>query len=98
VTFDKDGKKTVERFGDSGALAKFIKRRDWNEYDIIAKGNRITEKVNGHLMCEVIDNDKVARKDGIIALQIHAGPPMKVQFRNVRFKELKHDNPMKADA
>ncbi len=49
-------------------------------------------------MCEVIDNDKVARKDGIIALQIHAGPPMKVQFRNVRFKELKHDNPMKADA
>jgi hypothetical protein len=98
VTFDKDGKKKVERFADSGALAKFIKRRDWNEYDITAQGNRIVEKVNGHLMCEVIDNDKVARKDGIIALQIHAGPPMKVQFRNVRFKELKHDNPMKADA
>ena len=49
-------------------------------------------------MCELVDEDKVARKDGIIALQIHAGPPMKVQFRNVRFKELKHDNPMKADA
>ena len=33
-------------------LAKFIKNRDWNEYDIIARGNRIIEKVNGHLMCE----------------------------------------------
>ena len=98
VVIGKDGKHKVERFGDAAELAKFIKNRDWNEYDITARGNHITEKVNGHLMCEVVDEDKVARKDGVIALQIHAGPPMKVQFRNVRFKELKHDNPMKADA
>ncbi len=95
----KDHKpKVVERFGDSAELAKFIKHRDWNEYDITAVGNRIIEKINGHLMCEVVDEDTLARKDGIIALQIHAGEPMKVQFRNVRFKELKQDNPMKADA
>ncbi len=98
VTIGADGKHTVDRFADEAELAKFIKHRQWNEYDITARGNRIIEKVNGHLMCELIDNDKVARKDGIIALQIHAGPPMKVQFRNFRFKELKHDNPMKADA
>jgi hypothetical protein len=95
----KDHKpKVVERFGDAVELGKFIKMHDWNEYDITAQGNRIIEKINGHLMCEVTDEDTMARKDGVIALQIHAGPPMKVQFRNVRFKELKKDNPMKADA
>jgi hypothetical protein len=87
----KDGGRTVTRFGDSGELAKFIKRHDWNEYDIVAQGNRISEKINGHLMSELTDEDKVARRDGIIALQLHAGPPMKVQFRNVRFKEIKQD-------
>ncbi len=78
--------KVVEQFGDSRELAKFIKKRDWNEYDIIARGNHIVEKINGHLMCELTDEDAMARKDGVIALQIHAGLPMKVQFRNVRVK------------
>ena len=80
--------KVVEQFGDSKELAKVIKKRDWNEYDIIAQGNHIIQKINGQLMCEVTDEDTVARKDGVIALQIHAGPPMKVQFRNIRLKEL----------
>ena len=72
-------------------MGKFIKKHDWNEYDITARGNHITEKINGHLMCEVTDEDTKARKDGIIALQIHAGQPMKVQFRNVRLKEFKEE-------
>ena len=79
--------KVVEQFGDSLELAKVIKTRDWNEYDIIAHGNHIIEKINGQLMCELIDDDAMARRDGVIALQIHAGQPMKVQFRNVRLKE-----------
>ncbi len=86
----KDHKpKVIEQFAKSADLAKFIKMHDWNEYDITARGNHITEKINGHLMCEVTDEDTLARKDGIIALQIHAGEPMKVQFRNVRLKEFK---------
>ncbi len=83
--------RVVEQFGDAQELAKVIKKRDWNEYDIIARGNHIIQKINGQLMCEVTDEDTVARKDGIIALQIHAGPPMKVQFRNIRLKELTPD-------
>jgi len=94
VTIAEDGKRTIHRFADAAELARFIKNRDWNEYDITARGNQIIEKVNGHLMCELVDKDKVARKDGVIALQIHAGPPMKVQFRNVRFKELNRDDAM----
>jgi hypothetical protein len=86
----KDHKpKVVDKFADSADLAKLIKKQDWNEYHIIAKGNHIIQKINGHLMCEVTDEDDKARKDGIIALQVHAGDPMKVQFKNIRLKELK---------
>ena len=81
--------KVVEKFAASAELAKFIKKQDWNEYHIIAQGNHIIQKINGHLMCELTDEDDKARKDGIIAFQIHAGPPMKVQFKNIRLKELK---------
>ena len=52
-----------------------------------------SSKINGQLMCELTDEDTVARKDGIIALQLHAGPPMKVQFRNIRLKELEARQP-----
>jgi hypothetical protein len=93
VTIGADGKRTVERFADGNELKKFIKNRDWNEYHIIARGNHISEEINGHLMCELIDNDKSARKDGIIALQLHAGSPMKVQFRNFRLKEYPAQKP-----
>ena len=80
--------KVVETFADGKELANVIKKHQWNEYHIIARGNHIIEKINGQLMCELTDEDSVARKDGIIALQLHAGQPMKVQFRNIRLKEL----------
>jgi hypothetical protein len=49
-------------------------------------------------MCELTDDDTAkARTDGIIALQLHAGAPMKVQFRNLRLKEFKPGNPTKGN-
>ena len=84
-------RKTIEKFADARELAKVIKKgADWNEYDIIAQGDHFSQKVNGTPMCELTDNDTVARKDGIIALQLHAGKPMKVQFRNIRIRETKN--------
>ncbi|MCC6127182.1 MAG: DUF1080 domain-containing protein [Pirellulales bacterium] len=79
----------VEKFADAAELAKTIKKQKWNEYHLIVKGNHIIEKINGRTMCEVTDEDDRARRDGIIALQLHVGEPMKVQFRNVRLKEAK---------
>lgn len=78
----------VARFGDRAELGKVVKKQDWNEYHIIARGNHLIQKINGQVTCEVIDEDTEARKDGIIALQMHVGDPMKVQFRNIRIKEL----------
>jgi hypothetical protein len=89
VLIGKDHKpKVVEMISDPGELAKVIKKNDWNEYHIIARGNHIVQKINGKVMCELTDEDGKARKDGVLALQIHAGDPMKVQFRNIRIKEL----------
>ena len=51
--------------GQGADLVKVVKKHDWNEYDIIARGNRIIEKINGQLMCEVTDEDSVARRDGM---------------------------------
>jgi hypothetical protein len=81
--------KVVEQFGDASELAKVIKKNDWNEYHITARGNHFVQKINDKLMIDVTDNDpKRQRMAGILALQIHAGDPMKVQFRNIRLKEL----------
>lgn len=81
----EDGTRTEQEFATGEELQKKIKADDWNDYEIVAEGSKIVLKINGHLMCEVDDRDtKLACKKGIIALQMHPGPPMKVQFRNMR--------------
>jgi hypothetical protein len=89
VTIGADGKKQVEAFGDKADLAAKIKNDDWNDYVITARGNRLSHTINGALMSEVIDNQEAkASASGVIALQVHVGPPMTVQFKDVRLKEL----------
>lgn len=89
TVIDADGKKHVTRFADSAELAKSVKQNDWNEYHVIARGSRITLKINGVLMTEVEDNETgKASREGIFAFQMHPGPPMKVQFKDVRLKRL----------
>jgi type 1 glutamine amidotransferase len=80
---------TVGSVGDSKELQSHIKENDWNEYHIIAQGNHFLQKINGVLMAELTDDDAEQRRaSGILALQLHQGPPMKVQFRNVRLKQM----------
>jgi hypothetical protein len=62
----------------------------WNDYVVICKGNQITFKVNGLTTVELTDNQASnAAASGILALQLHAGPPMVVQFKDIMLKELK---------
>lgn len=77
----------VSHIADGDSLKSVIKKGDWNEIHIIAQGNSLKHFINGVLMCEVTDNDTVARKSkGIIGLQAHVGPPMRVEYRNLRLK------------
>jgi len=87
VTIAADGKKDVQQVSDSKELQAGIKKDDWNEYEIIAQGDHLTHKINGKVTAEFIDGDAAKRAaSGILALQLHAGPPMKVQFKNIRLK------------
>jgi len=75
--------------GDPVELGRWVKPGDWNHYHIIAKGNKIEIKINGHTMSELTDNDTdTRRRSGLLALQLHAGEPMKVAFRNIQLKRL----------
>lgn len=70
------------RSGDE--LKGLIKANDWNQLHIIARGNALTHVLNGHLMAAVIDDDAANRAmSGLIGFQMHVGPPMKVEFRNI---------------
>jgi len=90
VVFDKSGQKTVTAFGNAAELLKVVKQGQWNQYRILAEGPRIALWINGVLMCEVEDHqEKYALPSGIIALQMHQGPPMKVEFKDLRIRVLK---------
>jgi hypothetical protein len=80
-------KKDVTKFGDSAEIGKAVKKGKWNKYKITAKGFHFQHFINGVKTTELIDNDeKSRRKDGLLALQLHAGQPMKVLFRNIVLK------------
>ena len=75
--------------GDQDSLRSLMKSNEWNTCHIIAKGNRLQHYVNGVLISDVTDNDTVNRKmEGMLGVQVHVGPPMKVEYRNIRLKEL----------
>lgn len=78
----------VAMLGNPDSLKSVIRQNDWNEIHIIANGNRLRHFINGVLMSDVTDNDSSLRKDkGVIGFQAHMGPPMKVEYRNVRLKQ-----------
>src|SRR5258708_5805778 len=74
--------------GDPKELANFI-TTDFNTYHLIVRGNVLTHILNGHVMCVVIDDDPVGRMmEGLIGVQVHVGPPMKVEYRGFRLRTL----------
>ena len=81
--------KVTGTLGSSDSLKTKIKNQDWNSFHLIIKGNRLQHFINGILMSDVTDNDVINGKSkGIIGVQVHVGPPMKVQYRNLRLKQL----------
>jgi hypothetical protein len=77
----------LSTIGDSDELAKLV-TDDWNAVHIIARGNVLTHMINGRVMSVVIDDDAPNRPEkGSIGVQVHTGPPMKVEYRNIRLKQ-----------
>jgi hypothetical protein len=91
ATFIGPGQKPgiIGSVGDGEELKGLIKGADWNDLDIIARGDTLVQFINGRLMSMLIDEDTANRKmDGLIGIQVHRGPAMKVEVRNIRIKNL----------
>ena len=85
LLYEEKGRGSLERYPEDKANA-LVKKNDWNDFVITAKGSHVTIDLNG---TRVIDrNDSKFAKDGIIALQVHVGPPMEVRYKDLEIKEL----------
>jgi putative heme-binding domain-containing protein len=79
---------------------------EWHEYVIIAQGNHLTQKVDGKVTIDLVDHDEKNRAlEGLLAFQVHRGPAMTVQIKDVLLKELPdapllslEKNPIPSDA
>lgn len=82
-------RQVVSSLGDSDVLKTKIKSEAWNEAHLIIQGNRLQHYINGILMSDVTDKDTVnSKSSGLLGVQVHVGPPMKVEYRNIRLKNL----------
>ena len=66
-----------------------LKKGDWNRYVIRAEGDHVTLKMNDVVTVDYREPDAAIPRTGIIAVQVHSGGPLRVEFRNLRIKELK---------
>jgi hypothetical protein len=90
ATWEPDGKNSIStELIDQEEFSELMKIDDWNDVVIIAKGNHILHYLNGRLILDFTDNaPELALTDGKLALQLHAGRPMFVEFKDIRFKDL----------
>ena len=90
ATWGEDGKKKVtDTLIDAAGYRKLFKLDDWNDVVIIAKGNHLQHYLNDTLILDCTDNHpQQALREGILALQLHAGGPMWAEFKDIRIKHL----------
>ena len=85
----EDVRGTVGALESSDALKAYIKDKDWNQFHVIARGGTLIHVLNGHVTAVFVDDDVKNRTlKGLLGFQIHTGPPMKVEFRNIYLKTL----------
>ncbi len=80
----------IGQVADAEALRSIIKVNDWNQLHIIARGTTLIHVLNGHVTAVFVDDDQANRAmKGLLGVQIHTGPPMKIEFRNIYLKNLR---------
>ena len=69
---------------------KDFKAGEWHDFRVLARGNHHQHWIDGHQTVDVIDLDEKGRKlEGILGMQVHVGPPMKIEFKDLFLKKLK---------
>ncbi len=88
VVLSADKKIARTPFPNKEALNRVFQPGAWNDYRIVAQGRTLTLYLNGVKTSEFTDLRPAAPAAGLITLQMHSGPPMKIEFRNLRLRDL----------
>ncbi len=90
ASWEADGKKTeTTDLVSAQRFQELFKLDDWNDVVIIAKGAHLQHYLNNVLILDFTDNEpNLALREGVLALQLHAGKPMWVEFKNIRIRDL----------
>lgn len=81
--------RTVTKTKTKSDLISIVKPNDWNQVHLIVKNNKMQHYINGILFSEVNDLDGMNRVlKGFIGVQVHVGPPMKIEYKNIKLKYL----------
>jgi hypothetical protein len=74
---------------------KAFKPGQWHDFRVLVEGNHHRHWIDGHPTVDVIDLDEKGRKlKGVLGMQVHVGPPMTIQYRNILLKKLPSDLPL----
>ena len=93
VSIDRDGKRNVTTFSPPNLFAPIFRENQWNDYQIVAVGERVKVFINGTLFSELIDVEESAHDlSGKLAFQLHSGPETRVEFKNISLEVLTKDD------
>ena len=82
-----DGKATA---APNAAAATTAQKLDqWNELSVVATGTTIVTSINGVETSRFNDSSEKFNEKGLLGLQLHQGPPMKIEFKDIRLRRLK---------
>lgn len=87
---EKPEQPKIEVTGETGKsedIQAAINKDGWNDYRLVVEGNHIRQFINGKATVDVTDETSEGAKSGVLALQLHSGPPMKVEFKDLRLTE-----------
>lgn len=87
--YDESRRKKILAQADLEAVAKVLKKDDWNEYKIRAVGPRIQLWINGLPTVDYTEMEEGIDRRGIIAVQIHGGPPSEAWYKDIVIREIK---------
>jgi hypothetical protein len=81
-------KQIVRKIGEPADLLKVVRTNDWNDYTVVAREGKVTLQINNVTMSELDDRDPQRLVRGWLGLQVHTGPPMRVQFKDIYLRRL----------
>lgn len=87
--YDESRRKKVLIAPDKEELAKVLKLGEWNSYRILCKGRHIQLWINDFQTVDYTEPDEAIEQAGLIAVQIHGGPPGEAHYRNIRIRKIK---------